>query len=40
MDMPAGRIGPRNPRSPHDFDEMYTTTPPWDIGRPSEPSRP
>jgi cyclopropane fatty-acyl-phospholipid synthase-like methyltransferase len=34
MDMPAGRIGPRNPRRPHDFDEMYTTTPPWDIGRP------
>jgi len=32
--MPAGRIGPRNPRQPHDFDEMYTGTPPWDIGRP------
>ena len=35
--MPAGRVGPRNPRSPHDFDEMYTTTPPWDIGRPQAP---
>jgi SAM-dependent methyltransferase len=33
-DVPAGRIGPRNPRRPHDFDEMYTATPPWDIGRP------
>jgi cyclopropane fatty-acyl-phospholipid synthase-like methyltransferase len=34
MDMPPGRVGPRNPRQPHDFDEMYATTPPWDIGRP------
>ena len=34
MDVPPGRTGPRQPRQPHDFDEMYATTPPWDIGRP------
>jgi SAM-dependent methyltransferase len=34
MDVPSGRIGPRNPRSEHDFDQMYAGTPPWDIGRP------
>lgn len=26
--------GPLRPRHKHDFDEMYTGTPPWDIGRP------
>jgi len=30
----AARPGPLRPRQPHDFDEMYTVTPPWDIGRP------
>ncbi|HEV3363269.1 MAG TPA: class I SAM-dependent methyltransferase [Acidimicrobiia bacterium] len=34
MDVPSGRVGPRNPRHKHDFDEMYSSTPPWDIGRP------
>lgn len=34
MDAPTGRTGPRQPRQPHDFDEMYVGTPPWDIGRP------
>jgi cyclopropane fatty-acyl-phospholipid synthase-like methyltransferase len=34
MDVPPGRTGPRQPRQPHDFDEMYAGTPPWDIGRP------
>ena len=34
MDVPSGRVGPRNPRHKHDFDEMYASTPPWDIGRP------
>src|SRR5919106_1041048 len=34
MDVPPGRTGPRQPRQPHDFDEMYVGTPPWDIGRP------
>ena len=24
----------RRPRQPHDFDEYYESTPPWDIGRP------
>ena len=28
------RTGPIQPRHPHDFDEMYQETPPWDIGRP------
>ena len=31
---PPERAGPVQPRSAHDFDVMYTTTPPWDIGRP------
>ena len=26
--------GPLRPRRPHDFDEFYEGTPPWDIGRP------
>ena len=30
----AGLPGPLRPRRPEDFDEMYTATPPWDIGRP------
>jgi SAM-dependent methyltransferase len=34
MDVPPGRIGPRQPRHKEDFDVMYTGTPPWDIGRP------
>jgi SAM-dependent methyltransferase len=33
-DLPAGRAGPLRPRRSEDFDEMYTGTPPWDIGRP------
>jgi cyclopropane fatty-acyl-phospholipid synthase-like methyltransferase len=32
--MPPGRTGPLRPRQPHDFEEMYAATPPWDIGRP------
>ena len=32
--IPPDRVGPRNPRQPHDFEEMYAATPPWDIGRP------
>ena len=31
---PDGLPGPVRPRRPHDFDVMYTATPPWDIGRP------
>jgi SAM-dependent methyltransferase len=34
MESPPGRPGPLRPRQKHDFDEMYTGTPPWDIGRP------
>jgi SAM-dependent methyltransferase len=30
----ARRHGPIRPRQKEDFDEMYTATPPWDIGRP------
>ena len=33
-DMLGRRHGPIRPRQPHDFDEMYEATPPWDIGRP------
>jgi SAM-dependent methyltransferase len=33
-DVLARRHGPIRPREKHDFDEMYATTPPWDIGRP------
>jgi len=33
-DPPAsGSPGPGQARSPHDFEEIYTGTPPWDIGR-------
>lgn len=31
---PDGLPGPTRPRAPHDFDVMYTATPPWEIGRP------
>jgi ubiquinone/menaquinone biosynthesis C-methylase UbiE len=34
VEFPPGRPGPLRPRHKHDFDEMYTGTPPWDIGRP------
>jgi SAM-dependent methyltransferase len=34
VEFQSGRPGPLRPRQPHDFDEMYTGTPPWDIGRP------
>jgi SAM-dependent methyltransferase len=34
VEFQPGRPGPLRPRSKHDFDEMYTGTPPWDIGRP------
>ena len=34
VEFQSGRPGPLRPRSKHDFDEMYTSTPPWDIGRP------
>jgi SAM-dependent methyltransferase len=33
-DLLAERHGPLRPRRAEDFDEMYTGTPPWDIGRP------
>ena len=29
-----GFPGPVRPRRAHDFDALYTGTPPWDIGRP------
>lgn len=31
---PDGARGPLRSRRPHDFDAVYTGTPPWDIGRP------
>lgn len=34
VEFQPGRPGPLRPRHKHDFDEMYTGTPPWDIGRP------
>ena len=34
VEFESGRPGPLRPRHKHDFDEMYTGTPPWDIGRP------
>ena len=34
VEFQSGRPGPLRPRHKHDFDEMYTGTPPWDIGRP------
>ena len=34
VEFQSGRPGPLRPRDKHDFDEMYTGTPPWDIGRP------
>lgn len=37
MEFPSGRRGPLRPRQKHDFEEMYTGTPPWDIGRPQQP---
>ena len=37
MEFPPGRPGPLLPRQKHDFEEMYTATPPWDIGRPQQP---
>jgi SAM-dependent methyltransferase len=33
-DILGRRHGPIQPRQPHDFEEMYAATPPWDIGRP------
>lgn len=31
---PGGLAGLQPQRGPHDFDELYAGTPPWDIGRP------